>query len=55
MSRFTRKEKKRIGNEIDLAFEAIKEFIKEPKKLESLPNESVLLPIDVRTWDRSLQ
>ncbi len=47
--RFTEKEKKQIGNEIDLAFEAVKELIKEPKKLESLPDESVLLPIEVHT------
>jgi len=33
MTRFTREEKKRISKEIDLSFEAVKDLIKQPKKL----------------------
>ena len=47
--KFTQEEKKRISKEIDLAFEAVKELIKEPKKLEALPDESVILPVEIQT------
>ena len=47
MIEFTSEEKRRISKEIDQAFQAIKELIKDPKKLESLPDEAVILPIEV--------
>ncbi len=48
MIKFTQEEKKRIGKEINLSFEAVKELIKEPKRFESMPDESVILPIEVQ-------
>ena len=48
MTKYTQEEKKRIGKEINLSFEAVKELIKEPKKLESMPDESVILPVEVQ-------
>lgn len=48
MTKLTQEEKKRIGKEINLSFEAVKELIKEPEKLESMPDESVILPIEVQ-------
>lgn len=49
MTRFTEEEIKRISKEIGLAFEAVKELLKEPKKLQALGKESVLMPIEVQT------
>lgn len=49
MTRFSRGEKKCISKEIDIAFEAVKELIREPKKIESLPKESTLVPIEIQT------
>ena len=47
MIEFTSEEKRLISKEIDQAFLAIKELITDPKKLESLPDEAVILPIEV--------
>ena len=46
--KFNKEEKKRIQEEIDLTFDAVKEMIKDPKRLESLPKESVLTPVKVK-------
>jgi hypothetical protein len=46
--KLSREEKKRMKDEINLAFEAIKEIIKKPEKLESLPRQSFLTPVRVR-------
>lgn len=48
MTKFTQEERARIKKEIDLAFEAVKKLIREPKKIETLPDESVILPIEVQ-------
>ena len=45
-----KEEKKRIGDKIDLTFEAVKEIIKDPKKLETMP-KSVLMPVKVKQTD----
>jgi len=46
-----REEKRRIEEEIDLTFEAVKEMIKDPKKLEAMPKNSVLMPVKVKHTD----
>ena len=46
-----KEEKKRIGDEIDLTFKAVKEIIKDPKKLETMPKKSVLMPVKVKQTD----
>ncbi len=51
--KLSKEERKRIGKEIDLTFEAVKEMIKEPKRLESMPRNSVLEPVKVKHTDRS--
>jgi len=45
--KLSKEEKKRIEKEINLTFEAVKEMIKDPKKLESMPKNSVLIPVKV--------
>lgn len=49
--KLSKEEKKRIGEEIELTFEAVKELIKEPKKLETMPKNSVLMPVKVKRTD----
>jgi len=46
--KLSKEEKKRIGEEIDLTFEAVKEMIKDTKKLETMPKNSVLMPVKVK-------
>ena len=46
--KLSKEEKKRIGEEIELTFEAVKEMIKDPKKLEAMPKNSVLMPVKVK-------
>lgn len=46
--KLSKKEKKRIRKEIELAFEAVKEMIKDPKKLDAMPKNSVLMPVKVK-------
>ena len=49
--KLSKEEKKRIGKEIDFTFEAVKEMIKDPKKLEAMPKSSVLMPVKVKHAD----
>ena len=46
--KLSKKEKKRIGEKIDLTFEAVKEMIKDPKKLQAMPKNSILMPVKVK-------
>ncbi|HLE35504.1 MAG TPA: hypothetical protein VI698_06410 [Nitrososphaerales archaeon] len=46
--KLSKKEEKRIRKEIWLAFEAVKELIKDPKKFDAMPKSSVLMPVKVR-------
>jgi len=46
--KLSKKEEKRIRKEIWLAFEAVKEIIKDPKKFDTMPKNSVLMPVKVR-------
>jgi hypothetical protein len=45
--KLSKEEKKRMEKEINLTFEAVKEMIRDPKKLESMPKNSVLIPVKV--------
>ena len=49
--KLSKEEKKRIGEEIDITFEAVKEMIKDRKKLEAMPKNSVLMPVKVKHTD----
>jgi len=49
--KLSKEEKKRIGEEIELTFEAVKEMIKDPKKLDAIPKNSVLMPVKVKHTD----
>jgi hypothetical protein len=46
--KLNKKEKERIRKEIELTFEAVKELIKDPKKLDAMPKNSVLMPVKVK-------
>ena len=46
--KLSKEEKKKIGKEIDLAFEAMKEMIKNPEKLDAMPKNSVLIPVKAK-------
>jgi|GEM_PF-2914334 len=43
-----KKEERRIRKEIKLAFEAVKEIIKDPKQFDAMPNNSILMPVKVK-------
>lgn len=49
--KLSKEEKKRIGEEINLTFEAVKEITKDPRKLETMPKKSVLMPVKVKQTD----
>ncbi len=46
--KLSKKEEKRIRKEIWLAFEAVKEIIKDPKKFDAMPRNSILIPVKVK-------
>lgn len=46
--KLNKKEEGRIRKEIKLAFEAVKEIIKDPKKFDAMPRNSVLMPVKVK-------
>jgi hypothetical protein len=46
--KLSKKEEKRIRKEIWLAFEAVKELIKDPKKFDAMPKNTVLMPFKAK-------
>ncbi|MGH9879779.1 MAG: hypothetical protein ACRD5H_19295 [Nitrososphaerales archaeon] len=46
--KLNKKEEKRIRKEIELAFEAVREIIKDPKKFDAMPKNSVLMPVKIK-------
>jgi hypothetical protein len=46
--KISKKEETRIRKEIALAFEAVKEIIKNPKKFDAMPKNSILMPVKVK-------
>ncbi len=52
MARFSKQKEIRIRRNLVEAFEAAKELMKHPEQLERMPDESVIVPVEVRQKKR---
>ena len=49
MKKLSKEDVKEVQERIDLAFDVIEDLVKHPEKVETLPNNAVLIPMPVKT------